>query len=108
QMSAVGYYDRSVYGTSKGGLSQMTKAFAIEWSKYNITVNAVAPTFIETNLTKETFENQKFKNDILTRIPLGRIAKENDLFGTILLLSSSASDMITGQTIFVDGGWTVW
>jgi len=46
--------------------------------------------------------------DILTRIPLGRIAKENDLFGTILLLSSSASDMITGQTIFVDGRWTAW
>jgi|SRR5699024_637648 len=108
QMSAVGYFDRSVYGTSKGGLSQMTKAFAIEWSKYNINVNAMAPTFIETDLTNKMLENKEFKNDILKRIPLGKLAKKEDLFGTMLLLSSSASDMITGETIFVDGGWTVW
>lgn len=108
QMSAVVFYDRSVYGTTKGGLSQMTKAFAIEWSKYNINVNAVAPTFIETDLTRDMFENIEFKNDILKRIPLGKLAKKEDLFGTMLLLSSSASDMITGETIFVDGGWTVW
>lgn len=108
QMSAVGYYDRSVYGTTKGGLTQMTKAFAIEWAEHNINVNAVAPTFIETNLTKKMFEDSSFKEEVLGRIPLNRLAEEQDLFGTILLLASPASDMITGQTIFVDGGWTVW
>lgn len=108
QMSAVGYYDRSVYSTSKGGLSQMTKAFAIEWAEYKININSIAPTFIETNLTSELFSDSAFKNDVLKRIPLNKLAKEKDLFGTLLLLSSSSSDMVTGQTIFVDGGWTVW
>lgn len=108
QMSKVGYYDRSVYATTKGGLTQMTKSFAIEWAKFGINVNAVGPTFIETELTKNMLSDSAFRKDVLERIPLGHLAKTEDLFGTILLLSSSGSNMITGQTILVDGGWTVW
>ncbi|WP_301420837.1 SDR family NAD(P)-dependent oxidoreductase [Mammaliicoccus lentus] len=108
QMAFVGYFDRSVYSTTKGGITQLTKAFSIEWSKFNINVNAIAPTFIETELTQTWFKNQEFKKEIIDKIPLGKLAKKNDLFGSVLLLSSDASDMMTGNTIFVDGGWTVW
>ncbi|WP_210619387.1 SDR family NAD(P)-dependent oxidoreductase [Mammaliicoccus lentus] len=108
QMAFVGYFDRSVYSTTKGGITQLTKAFSIEWSKFNINVNAIAPTFIETELTQTWFKNQEFKKEIIDKIPLGKLAKKNDLFGSVLLLSSDASDMMTGNTVFVDGGWTVW
>jgi 2-deoxy-D-gluconate 3-dehydrogenase len=108
QMAFVGYFDRAAYATSKGGLTQMTKALSIEWAKDNINVNAIAPTFIETEMTKSMFEDTAFKEEVLGRIPLGRLAKEEDLFGALIYLSSGASDMVTGHTILVDGGWTVW
>lgn len=108
QMAFVGYYKRSAYSSSKGGVTQLTKALAIEWSSYQINVNAVAPTFIETPLTRPMLEDEQFKQDVLSRIPLGRLAKTEDLFGAVLYLASSASDMVTGQTLVVDGGWTVW
>lgn len=108
QMAFVGYYKRSAYSSSKGGLTQLTKALAIEWAPYNINVNAIAPTFIETDLTSSMFENEEFQKDVLSRIPLGRLAKTEDLYGAVLYLATSASNMVTGQTICVDGGWTVW
>lgn len=108
QMAMVGYYDRSAYCSSKGGLAQMTKALAIEWAAYPIHVNCIAPTFIETEMTSQMLAKAEFKEDVLSRIPLGRLAKAEDLFGAVLFLSCSCSDMVTGQTLAVDGGWTVW
>lgn len=108
QMAFVGYYKRSAYSTSKGGITQMTKALAIEWASHNINVNAIAPTFIETPMTAPMFEDPTFKNEVLNRIPLGRLAKSEDLFGAVIYLASNASNMVTGQTLVVDGGWTVW
>ncbi|WP_194841231.1 SDR family NAD(P)-dependent oxidoreductase [Sporosarcina cascadiensis] len=108
QMAFVGYYDRAVYCASKGAVTQMMKALAIEWAPDQINVNAVAPTFIETPMTKKMFEDVQFKEEVLNRIPMGRLAKSDDLFGAILYLSSGASDMVTGHTLVVDGGWTVW
>ncbi len=108
QMAFVGYYKRSAYSSSKGGVTQLTKALAIEWSSYQVNVNAVAPTFIETPMTRPMLEDEQFKKDVLSRIPLGRLAKTKDLFGAVLYLASGASDMVTGQTLVVDGGWTVW
>ncbi|QQK75365.1 glucose 1-dehydrogenase [Salicibibacter cibarius] len=108
QMEEVGYYKRSAYCSSKGGIKQLTKSLAIEWSGDQINVNSVAPTFIETPLTAKMFEAEAFKADVYSRIPLGRLAKTEDLFGAVLYLSSNASDMVTGQTLFVDGGWTAW
>ncbi|WP_080848761.1 SDR family NAD(P)-dependent oxidoreductase [Cytobacillus gottheilii] len=108
QMAFVGYYKRTAYSSSKGGLLQLTRSLAIDWSKYNIKVNSIAPTFIETPMTKPMFEDKAFLEDVLNRIPLGRLGKTEDLFGAIIYLSSSASDMVTGHTIMVDGGWTVW
>lgn len=108
QMAKVGYYNRVAYCSSKGGVTQLTKSLAIEWAKEKVNVNAIAPTFIETPMTKPMFENKEFKEDVLSRIPLGRLATVHDLLGTVLFLSSPSSNMITGQTIYVDGGWTVW
>lgn len=108
QMAFVGYYNRAAYSSSKGGITQLTKSLAIEWASDGINVNAVAPTFIETPMTEKMFEDTKFKEEVLARIPLGRLARPEDLFGAVAFLSSASSDMVTGQTILVDGGWTVW
>lgn len=108
QMAAVGYFKRSAYSSSKGGITQLTRALAIEWAKHQVNVNAVAPTFVETPLTKPMLEDPDFQKDVMSRIPLGRLAKPEDLFGAILFLSSASSNMVTGQTLYVDGGWTVW
>jgi NAD(P)-dependent dehydrogenase (short-subunit alcohol dehydrogenase family) len=108
QMALVGYYKRAAYCASKGGLLQLTKALAIEWAEYKINVNSVAPTFIETPMTKPMFEDKAFYNEVISRIPLGRLGKVEDLYGAVLFLSSESSDMVTGQTLTVDGGWTVW
>ncbi|MCP1146784.1 SDR family NAD(P)-dependent oxidoreductase [Lysinibacillus endophyticus] len=108
QMGFVGYYKRSLYSASKGAVNQLTKALAIEWAEHKINVNGIAPTFIETKLTEKMFEDSKFRSEVMDRIPLGRLAKCEDLLGAILLLSTKSSDMITGQTLLIDGGWTVW
>lgn len=108
QMAFVGYYKRAAYCSSKGGLMQMTRALAIEWAKHNVNVNSIAPTFIETPMTKPMFADQSFLDDVLGRIPLGRLGTSNDLIGAVIYLSSQASDLVTGHTLTVDGGWTVW
>ncbi|WP_245808869.1 SDR family NAD(P)-dependent oxidoreductase [Shouchella patagoniensis] len=108
QMAEVGYYKRAAYSSSKGGVRQLTKALAVEWASDQINVNAVGPTFIETPLTKSMFADEAFKEDVFRRIPLGRMATAEDLYGAMLYLSSNASDMVTGQTLYVDGGWTIW
>ncbi|MEH7380343.1 glucose 1-dehydrogenase [Bacillus sp. JJ1533] len=106
QMAFVGYFNRSIYSTSKGGVTQLTKALAIEWSPYNITVNAIAPTATETQMTKELYKDPKILNEIKKHIPLGRIGQIEDLLGAFHFLCSESSNFMTGQTIIVDGGWT--
>ncbi|CAI8761254.1 MULTISPECIES: SDR family NAD(P)-dependent oxidoreductase [Priestia] len=106
QMAFVGYIKRSVYCSSKGGAVQLTKALAVEWAPYNVRVNAVAPTFIETDFTREMFEDQEFYQDIVSRIPLGKLAQPSDVTGAVLFLASDLAQFITGETIKVDGGWT--
>ena len=106
QMAFVGYIKRSAYCSSKGGAVQLTKALAIEWAPYGIKVNAVAPTFVETDLTKKMFEDREFYQDVLRRIPLGQLAQVSDITGAVLFLASDMANFITGETIRVDGGWT--
>ncbi|WCK56393.1 glucose 1-dehydrogenase [Aneurinibacillus sp. Ricciae_BoGa-3] len=106
QMAFVGYVKRSAYCSSKGGAVQLTKALAIEWAPHNIKVNAVAPTFIETELTKSMFSDESFYEDVLRRIPLGKLAQPSDVTGAVLFLSSDLANFVTGETIRVDGGWT--
>jgi 2-deoxy-D-gluconate 3-dehydrogenase len=106
QMAFVGYIKRAAYCSSKGGAVQMTKALAIEWAEHQIKVNAVAPTFIETDFTKKMFDDQGFYQDVLSRIPLGTLAKPGDVTGAVLFLASDMANFVTGETIRVDGGWT--
>ncbi|MCY8234972.1 SDR family NAD(P)-dependent oxidoreductase [Priestia endophytica] len=106
QMAFVGYVKRAAYCSSKGGAVQLTKALAIEWADKQIKVNAVAPTFIETDFTKQMFDNKDFYKDVLSRIPLGELAKPSDVTGAVLFLASDMANFITGETIRVDGGWT--
>ena len=97
----------SVYCMIKAGIAHLTKCFAAEWGKYNITVNAVAPTFIYTPGTEEYLSNEEAKKRVLSKIVLGRIGEPKDVANAVLFLSSPAASLITGTTLLVDGGWTV-
>lgn len=106
QMAFVGYIKRAAYCSSKGGLVQLTKALAVEWAKSGIRVNAVAPTFIETELTAKMFEDAQFKEDVERRILLDGLSQPKDISGAVLYLASDLANFVTGETIKVDGGWT--
>ncbi len=106
QMGHVGAAERSVYCASKHALEGLTKAMAVELAPKGIRVNTVAPTFIETPMTKPFFENAAFKDSVLKNIPLGRIGDLSDVSGAVVFLASDAAGLITGSCIKVDGGWT--
>ncbi|WP_110929511.1 SDR family NAD(P)-dependent oxidoreductase [Bacillus massiliglaciei] len=105
QYGHIGSANRSVYCTSKGGVELMTKALAVEWSPH-ILVNCVAPTFIETDLTQVLFKDEKTKKTLLDRIPVQRAGTVEDVTGAVLYLASDLSNMVTGTSLVVDGGWT--
>lgn len=107
-MALVGYYRRSAYCASKGAVSQLAKVLAVEWAPYNITVNNVAPTFIKTPFTEPMFQEPGFLDDVISRIPLGRVGDPGDVVGAVLYLASDTADLVTGTTIVVDGGWVAW
>ncbi len=96
------------YSPSKGAINILTKTLACEWAKYNILVNAIAPTIVETDLTRGALADPAFAQRIKARIPLGRWATPEDIVGPMLFLASNASNFITGQIIYVDGGTTTW
>ena len=106
QMGHVGGQNRSLYCASKWALEGMSKAFALDLAAHNIRSNTIAPTFIETPLTKPFFEDEAFKTSVLAKIKLGRIGRVEDLMGAALFLASDASALVTGTSIVVDGGWT--
>src|SRR6476646_7729270 len=97
----------AVYCMTKAGIAHLTKCFAAEWGKYNITVNAVAPTFIETPGTEGCLADPAFRADVVERIAaLHRLGKPMDEVGSVVFLASPAASLITGHTIVIDGGWT--
>lgn len=106
QMGHVGAANRTLYCASKHAIEGLTKALAIELAPHKIRVNTIAPTFIETPMTKPFFEDAAFKADVLSKIKLGRLGNPEDLMGATLYLASDASAMVTGTSIRVDGGWT--
>jgi NAD(P)-dependent dehydrogenase (short-subunit alcohol dehydrogenase family) len=97
----------SIYCMTKAGISHLTKCLALEWAKYNITVNAVAPTFIETPGTKKLLDDEAYCAWVKERVPLGRIGDPMDVARPVVFLASSAASMITGATLMIDGGWTI-
>jgi NAD(P)-dependent dehydrogenase (short-subunit alcohol dehydrogenase family) len=106
QMGHVGGPNRSLYCASKWALEGMSKAFALDLATHGIRSNTIAPTFIETPMTKPFFENEAFKASVLTKIKLGRLGQVEDLMGAVLYLASDASALVTGTSLIVDGGWT--
>jgi gluconate 5-dehydrogenase len=92
------------YTASKGGVKMLTKAMAVEWAKYNIQVNGIGPGFIATEMNKALLEDQKFDAMVKSRTPAGRWGEPSDLGGAAIFLASRASDYITGQIIYVEGG----
>lgn len=107
-MGAVALDNLVAYASSKGGVVQMTKVMAIEWAKHNVNVNAIGPTYFETPLVAALRNDPDRVRFINERTPMGRWGQPEELEGTVIFLASRASDFITGQTIYVDGGWTIW
>ena len=106
QMGHVGSPNRTIYCTSKFAIEGLTKAMAVELAPHGIRVNSIAPTFIETPMTRPFFENESFRKFVLDKIKLGRIGQVEDVMGAIVFLASDAAALITGSSLVVDGGWT--
>jgi NAD(P)-dependent dehydrogenase (short-subunit alcohol dehydrogenase family) len=106
QMGHVGGPNRSLYCASKWALEGMSKAFALDLAAHSIRSNTIAPTFIETPMTRPFFEDPAFRFSVLQKIKLGRLGRVEDLMGAILFLASDASSLMTGTSLVVDGGWT--
>ena len=106
QMGHVGAARRTVYCMSKHAVEGLTKAMAVELAPAGIRVNSVAPTFIETPLTRPMLEDAAFRESVNANIPLGRVGQPEDVVGAVLFLASDAARFITGDSLKVDGGWT--
>jgi NAD(P)-dependent dehydrogenase (short-subunit alcohol dehydrogenase family) len=102
----VGFEGRSAYAASKGGVGQLTKVLAIEWGPHGVNVNAIAPTATRTTINEDLFANEAWQKWMLERLPVKRFCRPVDLVGATVFLASDASDMVTGITLPVDGGWT--
>jgi len=106
QGGVVGIPRHAVYAASKGGVNQLTRVLALEWSSRGVTVNAVAPTFIETPGTKERLDQPEFRASVLARIPAGRVGSIEDVAAAVIYLASPSAGLVTGSVLAVDGGWT--
>lgn len=106
QMGHVGGPNRSIYCATKWGLEGLSKSIALDLAPHGIRVNTIAPTFIETPMTKPFFENVAFKASVLEKIKLGRLGTLEDVMGPIVFLASDASALMTGSAVMIDGGWT--
>ncbi len=98
----------AVYTATKGALTTFTKALSAEWAPYGIRVNAICPGFIETDMTAGISGNEKLKNEMLCRIPMGRFGRPEEVAYATLFMVSPAASYITGHCMVVDGGWTAW
>lgn len=105
-MGRVGGPNRAVYCTSKHAMEGLTKALAVELAPLGIRVNAVAPTFVETSMTRPMLEDPAFRDFVLGMIPMGKVATVEDVAAAVVFLASPAARMVTGTSLLVDGGWT--
>jgi 2-dehydro-3-deoxy-D-gluconate 5-dehydrogenase len=96
------------YCASKAAIMHMTRALALEWAAYNIRVNCIAPGFFKTEMTKVQQEDDRHRTFLINKIPLRRLGEPEEIIGSVLFLSSDASKYVTGSTVFVDGGYSIW
>ena len=105
-MGHVGAPNRTVYCMTKHAIEGLSKAMAVELGPQGIRVNTVAPTFIETPMTRPMLENQEFRDDVLSRIPLARLGQVEEVAAAVVFLASDAAGLVNGDSLKVDGGWT--
>jgi NAD(P)-dependent dehydrogenase (short-subunit alcohol dehydrogenase family) len=98
----------AAYCPSKGAVDTLTRTLACEWAKYNVLVNAIAPTVVETDLTKELLADPEYAKTMKARIPMGRWALTEDIVGPCIFFASEAASFVTGQILYIDGGVTTW
>ncbi len=106
QMGHVGGVNRSIYCATKHALEGMSKALAVELGPHRVRVNTLCPTFIDTPMTHDWLATPTFRDQVLSKIPLGRVGQLEDVMGAVLFLASDASALVTGSALMVDGGWT--
>jgi NAD(P)-dependent dehydrogenase (short-subunit alcohol dehydrogenase family) len=106
--AVVGFPRQVGYCATKGGILQLTKVLALDWARFNIQVNAIGPSYLETDLTQGMRESKVISESLLRRTPMGRFGKPEEVVGAALYLASDASSYVTGQTLFVDGGWLAY
>lgn len=108
QMGTVGYPGRVAYCATKHAVEGLTKALGVEWAPDGIRVNAVAPTFVETPLTRGMLQDPEFREEVHRRLPTGRLATVQQVADAVRYLACDASESVTGTVLRIDGGWTAW
>ncbi len=108
QSGLIGIPGQPVYCATKGAVNQLVRTLGVEWAKSGITVNAVAPTFVETNLTRRRLENPEFHQFVLGKIPIGQLATPDQVAAAVVYLASDEAAMVNCDILRVDGGWTAW
>jgi NAD(P)-dependent dehydrogenase (short-subunit alcohol dehydrogenase family) len=108
QSGLIGIPGQPAYCASKGAIINLVRTLGVEWARHGLTVNSVAPTFVETNLTRKRLENPEFRGFVLGKIPAGRLATANEVAAAVVYLASTEAAMVNATTLSVDGGWTAW
>jgi NAD(P)-dependent dehydrogenase (short-subunit alcohol dehydrogenase family) len=102
----LGRREMAAYAASKGGVAQITRVLAMEWAPHGVRVNCVAPGYVRTPLVEPVFRRPELMEEIVARTPMRRVAEPREIAGPVLFLASDLATYVTGQTLFVDGGWT--
>lgn len=107
QSGKVALFNRAVYCASKGAIDQITRVMAYDWAQHGITVNAVAPTFVETKMTEAQLKDKAFSDYLFSKLRIPRLAKGSEVAAGVVYLVSPGADIVTGHILYIDGGWTI-